>query len=60
MRYIVKPYYRICPGLDVFVEYEYERPYGAFKTLQALRSAAAGDEAQDKQHKVTVGIGVIF
>ncbi|MBX9585949.1 MAG: multicopper oxidase domain-containing protein [Gammaproteobacteria bacterium] len=28
MRYIIRPYYRVKPGMDIFVEYERERDYG--------------------------------
>jgi hypothetical protein len=29
MRYMVRPYYRLMPGLNVFAEYEYEKDYGS-------------------------------
>ena len=35
MRYIVRPYYRLMPGLNIFVEYEHEQDYGMFKILQS-------------------------
>ena len=35
MRYIVRPYYRLMPGLSLFAEYEHEQDYGAFKNMQA-------------------------
>ncbi len=34
MRYIVRPYYRLTPGLNIFAEYEHEEYYGPFKTIQ--------------------------
>lgn len=27
MRYIIRPYYRLKPGIDIFVEYEHEKDY---------------------------------
>jgi FtsP/CotA-like multicopper oxidase with cupredoxin domain len=33
MRYIVRPYYRLAPGLNIFFEYEHEQDYGSFKTM---------------------------
>ncbi|WP_420795569.1 multicopper oxidase domain-containing protein [Legionella cincinnatiensis] len=34
MRYTVRPYYRLMPGLSIFVEYENEHDYGAFKIIE--------------------------
>ena len=34
MRYIIRPYYRICPGITLFFQLEHEDYYGAFKTFQ--------------------------
>lgn len=33
MRYMVRPYYRLLPGLSLFAEYENERDYGAYQTI---------------------------
>lgn len=54
MRYIIRPYYRIAPGFNVFAEYEYERNYGAYKNLQTI----AGEPKV--QNTVTLGIGIVF
>lgn len=54
MRYIVRPYYRLMPGLNVFTEYELTQNYGAFKTMQ-LRAGEAANETS-----VTFGLSVIF
>lgn len=54
MRYIIHPYYRIAPGFNIFVEYEYERNYGAYKNLQTI----AGEPKV--QNTVTLGIGIVF
>lgn len=34
MRYIVRPYYRLMPGLNLFAEFEHEQDYGSFKNIQ--------------------------
>ena len=54
MRYILRPFYRLMPGLNVFAEYEYERNYGVFRVLQA----ADGDAAV--QNTVTLGASFVF
>lgn len=54
MRYIIHPYYRITPRLNIFAEYEYERNYGVFKKLQTI----AGEPKV--QNTVTLGVGIIF
>lgn len=33
VRYIVRPYYRLMPGINVFAEYENERDYGAYQKI---------------------------
>ncbi len=50
MRYIVRPYYRLIPGLNVFVEYENEQDYGAFKTIQQAKGESG------TQNTVTFGL----
>lgn len=54
MRYIVRPYYRLMPGLNIFAEYEHEQDYGAFRTIQTN----AGDSAV--QNTVTFGFTILF
>jgi CopA family copper-resistance protein len=54
MRYIIRPYYRLIPGLNVFTEYEYQRNYGAFKNLQS----AVGEPLV--QNTVTLGFSIVF
>ena len=54
MRYIVRPYYRLMPGLNLYAEYEYEQDYGAFKTFQL----STGNSS--KQNTLTFGIGILF
>ena len=54
MRYAIRPYYRLMPGLNIFTEYEHEQDYGAFKTIQISQNEPA---AQDT---VTFGLAVVF
>ncbi len=54
MRYIVRPYYRLIPGLNLFIEYENEQDYGAFKNIQRNRSE------QTSQNTVTFGVSMLF
>jgi uncharacterized protein involved in copper resistance len=54
MRYIIRPYYRLMPGLNLYAEYEHEQAYGAFRNLQAN----AGESGV--QNTLTVGLSVLF
>jgi uncharacterized protein involved in copper resistance len=54
MRYSVRPYYRVMPGVTVFTEYEHEQDYGAFRRIQRN----AGDATV--QNTVTVGMSWLF
>jgi len=54
MRYIVRPYYRLAPGISVFVEYENEEDYGAFKNIARKK----GDTIN--QNTVTLGLTMLF
>lgn len=54
LRYIVRPYYRIAPGMNVFVEYELQENYGAFKKMQS----ALGDPAVE--NTFSFGLSVLF
>jgi uncharacterized protein involved in copper resistance len=54
MRYIIRPYYRLKPGLNLYAEYEYEKNYGAFKRLQT----EAGESAS--QNTLTFGLALLF
>lgn len=54
MRYIVRPYYRLAPGLNLFVEYENEEDYGAFKSIEK----EIGDRTN--QNTVTLGLTMLF
>lgn len=50
----LKPFYRIAPGLAVFLEFEYEQYYGRAKSLRRSN----GDSSRDKT--LSVGFSVIF
>ncbi len=54
MRYTVRPYYRLIPGVSVFVEYENEHDYGAFKTLEDESSTP------DISNTVSLGLTLLF
>ncbi|OGT63637.1 MAG: copper oxidase [Gammaproteobacteria bacterium RIFCSPHIGHO2_12_FULL_45_12] len=54
MRYLLRPYYRVAPGISLYAEYEHEKDYGAFKQYQ--RTA---DEPLI-QHTVSFGVSWLF
>lgn len=54
MRYAIRPYYRIMPGLNAFVEYEHDQDYGAFKMIQK-------NEGEDtRENTITLGLSYLF
>lgn len=54
MRYIIRPYYRLIPGLDIFAEYEHTQDYGKFKEIEALNREAVRDDT------LTFGLSFLF
>jgi CopA family copper-resistance protein len=52
IRYIVRPYYRLMPGLSIFAEYENQRNYGSFKNLQINDGVV--------QNTLTFGLSMVF
>lgn len=54
MRYIVRPYYRLAPGFNIFSEYEHEQDYGAFKNMQNNTGESTNENT------VTIGLAVLF
>lgn len=54
MRYIVRPYYRFMPGLNLIAEFEHEEAYGTFKTI--LRNLGQ----HTSENTLTFGISVLF
>ncbi|MDI1351865.1 MAG: copper resistance system multicopper oxidase [bacterium] len=54
MRYILRPYYRLMPGVNIFSEYEYQRAYGTFKNLEIQSNEPS------VQKTITVGLAMLF
>lgn len=54
MRYVIAPFYRIAPGVNLVAEYEYERGYGAFRRLQLASLEKATDNT------FTLGASFLF
>lgn len=52
MRFIISPYYRLIPGMNVFAEYEHEQDYGLFKRIQSRRGESTN------QNTLTFGLAV--
>lgn len=50
----IRPYYRLMPGLSFFLEYQYQKALGTYRTLQENAGNAASDNT------LTLGISVIF
>lgn len=54
MRYTVRPYYRLMPGLTIFTEYEHDQDYGAFKRIEQ------NDGESASENTITLGFTVLF
>ncbi len=54
LHYIIRPYYRLMPGLNVFLEYEHEHAYGAFKSIEKHDGNPAS------QDTLTAGVSVLL
>lgn len=54
MNYIVRPYYRVMPGLSVFLEFEYEQNYGAFNNIRENVGESASENT------FTLGLSAVF
>ncbi len=54
MEYIVRPFYRLLPGFDVYIEYENMRDYGAYKNI--LRSQGEGTG----ENMLSLGVSALF
>lgn len=54
MRYIIRPYYRLMPGLAVFMEYEHEQAYGSLKNILKNQGEATREDT------LTFGVAVLF
>lgn len=54
MQYILKPYYRLMPGLNVFAALEHDQYYGTYKTMQIdSRNTSA-------ENTLTFGLSILF
>ena len=54
MRYIVRPYYRLMPGLNLVAEFEREEAYGAYRNIQRN----AGESTSE--NSLTFGLSILF
>jgi CopA family copper-resistance protein len=54
MRYTVRPYYRLIPGLNIFAEYEHQQDYGTFKAMQISSNDSATEDT------ITLGLAMLF
>jgi hypothetical protein len=54
MRYIIRPYYRLMPGLNLAAEFEREQTHGAYKKIQR----DAGESTSE--NTLTFGLSVLF
>lgn len=54
MRYTVRPYYRLMPGLTLFTQYEYDRDYGVFKSIMHNKGEATREDT------VTFGFTILL
>jgi CopA family copper-resistance protein len=54
MRYIIRPYYRLMPGITLFTEYEHENDYGALKNIRQNLGESISENT------LTFGLAVLF
>jgi len=54
MKYILQPYYRLMPGLNIFAEFERDQYYGAFKNIQVNLGNSSGENT------LTFGLSLLF
>lgn len=54
MRYMVRPYYRLAPGLNLTAEFEHDHDYGPFKNIEHK----AGDSTTE--NTLTFGLSILF
>lgn len=54
MRYTLRPYYRIRPGLSIFTEFEHEEDYGALKSIRRSEGEST------TENTITFGLSVLF
>ncbi|OGT39665.1 MAG: copper oxidase [Gammaproteobacteria bacterium RIFCSPHIGHO2_12_FULL_36_30] len=54
MQYVIRPYYRVAPGVQVYAQYEFDKNYGEFANFQS----ADGDSVTE--NITTLGVAVLF
>lgn len=54
MRYTVRPYYRLMPGVNLFAQWEYDQNVGEFKTLCSSEGECTSGSV------VTFGVSTVF
>ncbi len=54
MQYVIRPYYRIAPGVTIFAEFESDQYYGDFRNIQVN----LGNSYED--NTLTFGLSVLF
>lgn len=54
LRFTLRPYYRVMPGLSVFTEYEHEQDYGVLRNIVQNAGGSGTDDT------VTLGFTVLF
>lgn len=54
MQYIIRPYYRVAPGWNVFAQYQYTKDYGLLAALDRLRNDSQNDNI------FTIGLTWLF
>lgn len=54
MRYTIRPYYRLAPGLNLTLEYERVQNYGAYKDI------LLSDGGSDRENTLTLGVSVLL
>lgn len=53
-RVVLRPYYRLMPGLNLFAEYEHEQDCGVFDSLQS------GEGQSSVQNTLSFGLSLLF
>lgn len=54
IRYTLRPYYRVMPGLFVFTEYEHDQDYGVLRNILLSKNESSTEDT------LTFGFSVIF
>ena len=54
MRYIIRPYYRLMPGLNLFTEFEHDSDYGVLQTIVHSNGEPSSENI------LTVGVSLLF